>query len=232
VADAIYTTVIIDLKSGNAKSVFGANTVISTCGSIFWASDERREHSGTRDLSTGDEVAVPPYNWFRCSSDRKIVVGIVKGDADDLYEGTPPQIRVTLAGARHGYTFNLSADGSKVAYASDSSPLCVFSSGSTQCASEDAIDAFGDVPSVNDAGDVLVATHTQQECFYKSPSNFSATRTRGAGRDACLGIGYWRPGLKSIEIVEPIGRNPQWINPATAALLRDWAVRTAGRAQE
>ncbi len=92
------------------------------------------------------------------------------------------------------------------------------------------VPAFGlhDVPSVNDAGEVLVSAQTRQECFYTSASNFSTKRARGAGADACLAIGYWKPGLKAIESVEPLGRSPQWIRPETAKLLRDWAARGNG----
>jgi hypothetical protein len=227
-ADAAYTTTLIDLKSEKVKTRVGPNSVISTCGGIFWGIDETRQHSDTRNLVTGDQIATPPYNWFRCSADRRVVVGIAKDSGGALYEGVPPQIKIAPGGTRFGYTFNLSADGSKVVYATDSSPLCVFSSsGPTQCAAEEAMDTFRDVLSVNNTGEVLVATHTEQGCFYKSPSNFSPTRTPGAGQDACLGIGYWKPGLKTIEIIEPLGRNPQWISPTTAKLMREWAAHEA-----
>jgi hypothetical protein len=199
---------------------------VSTCGGILWAYDAKRDHSGTRDLITGDEIEVPPYKWFRCSSDRKVVVGII-GNADDLYKGASPATKVARAEKPYFWTFDVSPGGSKVAYTSHSRGLCVFSSsGPAQCTADDSIVAFADGLSVNDSGEVLVATDTPQECFYKTPSNFSSTPISGASRDACLGIGYWKPGLKSIEILEPIGRNPQWISPATAGLLRDWTARS------
>jgi hypothetical protein len=195
-SDALYTTTLIDLRSGKHTEVVGQNSLVSTCGGIFWAYDAKREHSGTRDLITGEEIT-PPYRWFRCSSDRKVVVGTVGNSGDNLYIGTSPEKKVAPAERPYFYTFDVSPDGSKIAYTSHSRVLCVFSSGLPQCADENSIAAFADGLSVNDRGEVLVATDTPQECFYKSPSNFSTTPAAGASRDACLGIGYWKPSVET-----------------------------------
>jgi len=71
---------------------------------------------------------------------------------------------------------------------------------------------------------------TGQGCFYKNYYDFSPQHSPGATgetQDECLGIGYWKPGLESIRIVEPLGRNPQWIRPETAELLRAWSAHAA-----
>lgn len=228
-ADARYTTTLIDLSSGSMRNVEG-QSLVSTCGGLLRLYNVTRDHSGTVDLITGDEISMPPYNWFRCSSDRKIVVGTTKQSGADLYEGIPPRTKVAPDGSFFFGTFNMSPDGSKVAYYTDRHPVCLFSSpGTTQCAEESA--TLPDTPTVNDSGEVLVASATPQECFYKSAANFSPERFRGAtdeNRDGCVGVGYWKPGLKSIEIIEPLGRSPQWISPATAALLRDWSLHQTG----
>jgi hypothetical protein len=72
----------------------------------------------------------------------------------------------------------------------------------------------------------LIPRGTGQECFYKTSSDFAPRRFPGAtdeSRDECLGIGYWKPGLRSIEIIEPLGLNPQWITQTVADLLRKWS---------
>jgi hypothetical protein len=114
-----------------------------------------------------------------------------------------------------------------VVYTSGNRPLCVFASlGPAACL--DQKDTL--LPSVNNSGEVLAGVPTAQECFYKAPYNFSPRPFAGASdekRDACLAIGYWRPGLGSMVLLEPIGRDPQWISQATAELVRTWAARAA-----
>lgn len=217
---------LIDLKSGSSRSAAG-ESLINTCGSLFLTLDTLAGLSRNKDLVSGETVNVSPYVWFRCSSDRKFVVG-ASGEDADLYEGLPPETKVAASGSFYFRTFNISPDGSKVVYFTDLRPLCVFSaSRGNQCADRSV--TVPDSPSVNDSGEVAVATTTAQECFYKNGSNFGPERFRGAteeSREPCVGIGYWRPGLQSIEIIELIGRNPQWISPATVAMLADWATRT------
>lgn len=172
---------------------------------------------------------MPAYSWFRCSSDRKVVVGAADGSGSYLFEGVPPQTKIASPGSFSHGTFSVSPNGSQVAYFTDRSPLCVVSPPRTaQCANVHV--ALPNAASVDDSGQLLFTVSTPQQCFYKTASNFSAQRFAGAtdaDSDACLAIGYWKPDLKSSEIVEPIGRNPEWITPETARLLRDWAMRTA-----
>jgi hypothetical protein len=227
-----HTTTLIDLKSGGSKPLAEVRGVVSTCGGIFPIGDARGIHSSARDLMTGDEVSFPPYIRFRCSSDRNSVVGTTKDQGGDLYEGTSPITKIAAAERFDVYLFNLSPNGSKTAYWADLRALCVFSasSGRAQCMAKHG--TLADMPSVNDSGEVLVAKGTGQECFYRSMYDFSPTPLPGAtdeDRDECLGIGYWKPGLESIEIIEPLGRNPQWLTPAAAELLRNWSARPTGR---
>jgi hypothetical protein len=85
-----------------------------------------------------------------------------------------------------------------------------------------------DPVSINNSGEVLVATGTGRGCVYKSSYDFAAAPHGGLANDECLGIGYWKPGLKAIVFLRPIGRNPQWLSAETAALLLAWRARTGG----
>jgi hypothetical protein len=159
-----------------------------------------------------------------------VVAGITsdgdkKSDRTDLYEGVPPSTRIAAAEDVHVHYFNVSPDGSRIAWFNDVRPLCVLSTpGQVQCADSSA---KSDPVSVNNSGEVIAATGTGQGCFYRTPSNFSPPRSGERDNDECLGIGYWKGGLKSIVIIQSIGRNPQWISPQSAKLLSDWS-RKAG----
>jgi hypothetical protein len=224
-ANAADTLTVIDLKTGSASEIPNRRSVVSTCGGLFSIHDARREPAGIHDLINNAEVEMKPYVWFRCSSDKKNIVGTTQISKGDLYEGMPPQVKMAPSGSYTFYTFNVSPDGSKTAYFADSRPLCVFTtSGSAQCAENSATGP--DAPSVNNSGEVLVAYSTPEECFYKNAYNFSPERSGNGTKetsDACVGIGYWKPGVKSIEIIEALGRSPQWISAASATMLRAWA---------
>jgi hypothetical protein len=170
---------------------------------------------------------VKPYVWFRCSSNGTVVVGntrnlgadyptrpkttVQQDEGGDLCEGIPPKTRVAAARTFDTYRYNISPDGSKVVHFDDTHPLCVFAEGTDQCGEPGE---YAGPASVNNSGEVLVSFGTGKTC-YDDGSEYE-----------CFGIGYWRPGLKSIQVLEPIGSNPQWIAPETAALLRNWS-RTA-----
>ena len=170
------------------------------------------------------------YNWFRCSSDGKIVVGTMKRAGADLVGGVPPGTKIAIGGDFNVYQFDISPNGSKVAYYGDLHALCEFSLHGTECADRGGMT---DLPSVNDSGDVLVAVGTGQSCFFRTAYDFSTKASPGTTEDECLGIGYWKPGIKSVRIIQPLGRNPQWVKPQTAALLgtrsRDLAATGAAK---
>jgi hypothetical protein len=214
-------TSTIDLTSGKQKKFEDVDGVVSTCGSLLPVK-ARSPRLGVQDLLTGAELSYQPYKWFRCSSDRNIVVGTDKNPGGDLYLGVPPKIKIAGTGTFNPYRFNVSPDGSKVAYLN--SRLCVFSkSDAIQCSDESV--RVSDTPSVNDSGEALVSAGTGKECFYRSHFDFSPRPFPGAtdeARDECTGVGYWKRGVESVRIIEPLGRNPQWISPATADLMRRW----------
>jgi hypothetical protein len=203
-ADAVYTTTLVDLRSGKlsqtAGQAFGDNTLVGTCGGIFRAAADSNEHSGTIDLITGAKIDMPPYRWFICSSDRRVVFGSLgahRGEGN-LYEGIPPALKVPALAKYNLYTYNISPDGSKIAYETGSRPLCVLSSsGPPECAAESLGENFE--LSVNNAGEVLIEE--------RDP------------KDGHIGIAYWKAGLESLEVIESYGDAPQWISPATAELL-------------
>jgi hypothetical protein len=64
---------------------------------------------------------------------------------------------------------------------------------------------MSDPVSVNNSGEVLVATGTGQGCVYKTSADFSPAPNGDLGDDECLGIGYWKAGIKSIVIIKSIG---------------------------
>ncbi len=225
-ARVTFSADVVDLRSRQARHVVdGEDTVIATCGGIFWAHDANRRGSGVLDLLTNEQIRLSPYAWFRCSSDRRVVLGLLGSSESGIWVGFPPRPTAAAAPDVDSYQFDISPDGSKLVYTRSGRPLCVLSPpGSARCLATH--DTLSDTPSINNVGEVLVATATPDECFYRSRGSFGRKRFLGAtdkNRDACLAVGYWNPSLDSIEIVQPIARNPQWISPATAALLREWA---------
>ena len=226
-----YTATLIDLKSGRTKTVEVVRPhILSTCGSIFQL-DGSKDAPANRDLVSGKEIDVRPYVWFRCSADRKTVVGNTKNlgadypgrpatsvqqdEGGDLLEGIPPTTKIAAGRTFDAYRYNISPDGSKVVHFDDSHPLCVFAATADKCGENGEFDGPA---SVNDLGEVLVSFGTGKTCY-----------SRGS-EDECFGIGYWKPGLKSIQVVEPVGSYPQWIRPETAELLRKWSTTSGGAA--
>jgi hypothetical protein len=206
---------VVNLKTGNRKPVEGVDGVVSTCGGILPI--PVGAGSSTRDVVTGAELTFAPYTRFRCSADRRIVVGITR---HELYLGVPPSTRIAAAGDVHDLYFNISPDGSKIAWFNDIKPLCVVSgSGTPQCVEHETM---SDPVSVNDSGEVLAAAGTGKGCVYTTSYNFSPAKSPDAGDDECLGVGYWKPGLAAIVFLQDLGRNPQWLRPETAKLLVDW----------
>jgi len=229
-AVAEYTATVVNLEAEDTKRVEDVEGVVSTCGGIL--PNHVGPRTSTRDLVTGEDLKMGPYVRFRCSADRRVVAGVTsdgakKSDRSDLYEGVPPSTRIAAAEDVYIHYFNVSPDGSKVAWFNDERPLCVLSApGQVQCVNHSAT---SDPVSINNSGEVLAATGTRQGCFYKTPYNFSPPRRGERANDECSGIGYWKAGLKSIVIIQSIGRNPQWISPQSAKLLNDWSRKAGNR---
>ncbi|HUP04207.1 MAG TPA: hypothetical protein VMU19_09465 [Bryobacteraceae bacterium] len=184
------------------------------------------------DLATDEVLGFPPYVLFRCSSDRQHVIGTSKSPGGDLYAGVPPQGKIAGAGSFGAADFNISWDGSNVVYYGDAQ-LCVSSStGAAQCIEPQGSELL-DSPSVSNSAEVLVAKGAGKECHYKNTYNFGPQRAPGSSGetvDECVGIAYWKPGLSAIQLIEPLGRSPQWISPMTADLLRKWGARQPANA--
>ncbi|HEY6344442.1 MAG TPA: hypothetical protein VIY49_23360 [Bryobacteraceae bacterium] len=207
---------VVNLKTGSSNRVEGVDGVVSTCGGILPI--PVGASASIRDVVTGTELTFAPYLRFRCSADRRIVVGMTR---HELYQGVPPVTKVAAAGEVHDLYFNISPDGSKVAWFNDVRPLCVASgSGAARCVEHETM---SDPVSVNDAGEVLAAAGTGKGCVYKTSYNFSPAKSPDAGDDECLGIGYWKPGMEAIVFLKELGRNPQWLQPETGKLLVDWS---------
>lgn len=218
----VSTVTIVDLKSRVSRDIKGVWSLVSTCGGMFaLALPEVQRKS--QNLLTGNMPDYAPYDLFRCSTDGSITVGKLKNG--ELWEGRPPRMRIAAASDFGSYQFNISADGSQVAFCNKR--LCVYSSGSrTTCIR--VAELVTGIPSVSDSGEVLVSIGTGGTCFYRTSYSFSRKRFEGAtdeNKDECLGIGYWKPGADSVRILEPLGRDPQWIEPSTAELLRAWSGR-------
>jgi len=214
-----YTTTVIDLKAGTSKRLDGIDAVVSTCGGIL--PNQNVPRTSTRDVVTGENLVFAPYIRFRCSTDRRVVAGI-QDDRSGLYQGLPPVKVAPFEDVDADY-FGVSPDGSKTAYYNDVRPLCVLSRpGTKQCVEHNTM---SDPVSVNDAGEVLVANGTGRGCNYRTSYDFSPASDPKGGDDECLGVGYWKPGLKAILFVAPLGRNPQWISPRMAAALIQWSRR-------
>jgi len=226
------TVTVANLKTGTSKQFYGARTtgVVSSCGKML----EIEAGSGgptSTDVVTGEILSFPPYVFFRCSADRRVVAGILPDPANgnkhgDLYLGVHPTTKIAAADDVYPHFFNISPDGTKIAWFNDNRPLCIVSlPGQAQCVDHSAM---SDPVSVNNSGEVLVADGTGEGCFYKNAYDFSPPRRGETANDECLGIGYWKLGLKSIEFVEPIGWNPQWLTPRTTALLKKWSAQQPG----
>lgn len=226
VATSQYTASVVNLKTGEIKKVEGVDGVVATCGAIM--PNQIGARNRTLEVVTGADVGFEPYVRFRCSSDRRVVAGVTP--TGDLYEGVPPAVRLAGAADVYPHYFNVSPDGSKIAWFNDDRPLCVLARGGgmAECIEHSTI---RDPVSVADSGEMLVATGTLHGCVYKTFYDFSPAPDGKFGDDECLGIGYWKPGMKSIVFLRPIGRNPQWLSPDVAGLLRRWAVRSTAPAR-
>jgi hypothetical protein len=89
----------------------------------------------------------------------------------DLYFGVHPTAKLAAADDVHPHFFNVSPDGTEIAYFNDVRPLCTVSlPEQAQCVDHSTM---SDPVSVNNFGEVLVATGAGQGCVYKTSSTFS-----------------------------------------------------------
>ena len=125
-ADAVYTTTLVDLRSGRlsqtAGQAFGDNTLVGTCGGIFRAADPE---TSTLALLTSLRVLRSICRHIGGLS-AALTSGSYSATSGHLYEGRPPVLKVPALGKYDFYTYNISPDGSKIVYETGSRPLCVF----------------------------------------------------------------------------------------------------------
>jgi len=219
-------TYVIDLRTGSRKDNVDVSDVVRSCGTFYAL--PRFPVDGVRlDLITGEMIAFPPYETFLCSADRKTVIGMTDYKESALTLGVPPSITIAPAKKFDRLGFAVSPNGKNIAYYSDRGILCVYiHPGTTHCARMQ--ESLVGRPSVNDAGEVLVSAGSLEECYYAGWRDFFPKPRQGddqEDRDQCLTVGYWKPGLDSIRIIEPLGAEPQWVSPHAARLLRELARR-------
>lgn len=219
----VFSTSIVDLTTGRQRLAQGGRELIRTCGGVAYVRGAQ-----TGDIVTGDGFGATGYSWFRCSSDKTTTVGVARkggallGERLDAATNQVAHFEIAPASAFTDQFFDISPDGSKISFVGSGRPLCVANHFALpRCA--EVKETVIDRPAVDNNGSVLFAFSTADECIYTTPWNFSRvspSRAGGGRKDACAAIGYWAPGMRALQIVAPIGRAPQWIDPEMASLLR------------
>ncbi|HLB87206.1 MAG TPA: hypothetical protein VJK29_06095 [Terriglobales bacterium] len=174
-----------------------------------------------RDLIGETALELKPYGDFRCSSDRKIILGTTVADHGVLMGGLPPDRRIArLKGRGREVKYDVSPGGRYIAYF-DYGKLCVeqFGSASTCVADVEAFDRI----SVSDSGEVFFTSHTNGTCYYRDTWHVSKKPLPGYSQaDECHAVFSWRLGEKAPVMLEFLGRNPQWLTPEAASALHAW----------
>ena len=93
-----YTATVVDLNTGKSRMIDGVRGVVNTCGGLFSIHHVGDLLSSTRELVSGAELEFRLYDWFRCSSDRKTVVGSTRETGADLLEGLRTGAKIAAAG--------------------------------------------------------------------------------------------------------------------------------------
>jgi hypothetical protein len=181
------------------------------------------------ELPGGESLKLGPYLYFRCSADRRTVVGTAdKGRT--LMEGLPPSR--TLAGFSKNFSylrymyFDVSPNGEFVGYYHAPQGICVQQPGQrATCVDDEGFDRV----SVSDAGTILYTTHWDGTCSYKDAYHVSRRPLPGYSHsDQCVAVAMWKPGMKKPRIVVPLAGYPQWIAPSAASSLLKLSERLAG----
>ena len=206
--------VVVDLgqNARRSKSEVEFRTLVATCGTIlgFPVGIGKRP---PMDLLTGSPLEFPPNLDFRCTSDRRVVLGFHDW-------GTPQESQLVLtvdgkesrtffADLGNPGDFDISSNGRYIAYIGRNKgreSLCVSEpAGPAACSPMTPGGAYQIF--VSDLGVVLYTTDSDKDC----------------GGASCRAVAYWRPGLAGPEIIEANDSNsPQWITPQAAAALHRW----------
>ena len=184
-----------------------------SCGTILLTIRARPEigKATVTDVLTGAAAKFPDYVAFRCSADRKVVVGWTSRADRSLYIGAPPHLVASDVDL-----FGVSPDGQTIAYSTGFKTCVASDQSSIHCFDMPAIDRY----SVSNLGQVLFTTQTDETCYYSD--SLHATRRRVSSKqeqDACTGIALLSNAKGEPRIVHRRGRNPQWITAAGAESL-------------
>ncbi len=240
---------MIDLKTGSTSLLRskGRTHLQTSCGtviSIARIATQRRPPregdvlSGLRsrrveieDLLSGQPLRFEPYRDFRCSSDRRTVVGTRDLDGLVLEVGLPPGR--SLVSTKRRLLYDVSSNGKYIAFTVEHafelhvpSKVCVAEGEQVNCT------AKGDGPdriSISDSGEVLFVNGINQACNYKDMWHGSVKPLPGYTEgDQCVATFSWRPGQEVPTMLDFLGRQPQWITPEAASLLRAWHSQHSG----
>jgi len=236
---------IIPLKKGAEQRIlpigskFGS--LAASCGSALFL------YRTTRDLVNGEDLDLKPYFDFRCSSNRREVVGEVELDshgavvsglipADShsaLVSGLPPNLEKPWVGntGTEGFAYDTSPNGKYLAYYMPKELCLVEKQATKSCVPK--IDALDQI-SVSDSGDIFFTTHTGATCNYKKDS-FHVSLVPRPGYDSrgpCVGVAVLQKGKRSPDIVEPLGWFPQWLTPRAASTLMARRTRSISKFSE
>jgi hypothetical protein len=148
-----------------------------------------------------------------------------------LRAGVPPRQVLYDAGSEYRLRYDVSPNGNYIVYNAIEQAhgrLCLISDGEEPECIEEGF-SEGRI-SISDSKSVLFETTTGRACHYKDPYHFSIGPRPGYTEgDLCPVIAYWRAGEKESNVVEPLGRSPQWVTPQTACALRAWGEHARAR---
>lgn len=206
---------------GNTELEASCGTVVAVSHASWGPSGGFRRVDTARDALTGKLLSFDPYLTFRCSSDRKAIVGHINTDRRVLMAGLPPQRQVVRAPAGSIVApYDISPDGHYVAYVTNA--LCVDDNGKNV----GCVRGWGTYPeriSVSSSMEILLDGGTGETCFQDPRGHWSVNHQRGYDDvEECTAVSYWRPGRTKLEAIEMFARDPQWITPEAAAALRAW----------
>ena len=196
----------------------------ASCGTILSVTWDPAISVGSRlgfvrDVVRGERVRIEPYKNFRCSSDRRTVAGWIDPEHTVLKIGVSPQQELVDPHG-HKLLYDVSPNGRYLAFGGDGK-LCVAEGmAASVCVSPQA---HSDRLSVSDSGELLFVGVTEGGCYYKDQWHASTRPRPGYTEgDVCVAVAFWRPGEKTDQVLEPLGRDPQWITPEAASALLSW----------
>lgn len=208
-----------EMQETTTIKISATGSLYETCGTVVFFDFVT---SSALDVLGSTPLQFPPYQYFRCSSDRRVIAGWTEQDntesekraRSDINEfdritlRTGPSSESTLGLILGPMKFDVSPNGDFVSYYTllprkPGPDLCVSRlSGSRWCVLEG-----GEQTAVADNGDVI---------FWRAGDRLSEIR-------------YWHLGSTKTVLLEKEASSPQWITPDTAAALHEWNLRHEGQ---